>query len=70
MYPLIVLILVISVAVNMMLGRWERAAAGATRCAPMRRSVAADPSAVSGGGLLVVWQVVFWLVGRDALLPP
>jgi NitT/TauT family transport system permease protein len=36
----------------------------------MRRIVCANPSLFLVVGLLVVWQVVFWLVGRNALLPP
>jgi NitT/TauT family transport system permease protein len=36
----------------------------------MRRVVEAYPSLFLVIGLLILWQVIFWLVGRDALLPP
>ena len=36
----------------------------------MRRTIYAHPSLFLVIGLLVLWQIVFWLVGRDALLPP
>jgi NitT/TauT family transport system permease protein len=36
----------------------------------MRRAVDAYPSLVLVIGLLVFWQITFWLVGRNALLPP
>lgn len=36
----------------------------------MRRTVETYPSLFLVIGLLVVWQIMFWLVGRNALLPP
>jgi NitT/TauT family transport system permease protein len=36
----------------------------------MRRTIYDHPSLFLVTGLLVLWQIVFWLVGRDALLPP
>lgn len=36
----------------------------------MRRMVETYPSLGLVIALLILWQIVFWLVGRDALLPP
>ena len=36
----------------------------------MRRAVDRYPSLSLVVVLLVLWQIVFWLVGRNALLPP
>src|SRR6202000_2907136 len=36
----------------------------------MRRTFDAYPTLVLVLGLLVLWQILFWLVGRNALLPP
>ncbi len=36
----------------------------------MRRMVDAHPSVSLVIALLILWQIAFWLVGRDALLPP
>jgi NitT/TauT family transport system permease protein len=36
----------------------------------MRRALDAYPSLFLLLGLLVLWQIAFWLVGRNALLPP
>src|ERR1700753_947454 len=36
----------------------------------MRRALDAFPSLFLLLGLLVLWQIAFWLVGRTALLPP
>jgi NitT/TauT family transport system permease protein len=36
----------------------------------MRRAIDAFPSLFLVIGLLVLWQLAFWLVGRNALLPP
>jgi NitT/TauT family transport system permease protein len=36
----------------------------------MRRTIAAYPSLFLVLALLVLWQLMFWLVGRNALLPP
>ncbi len=36
----------------------------------MRRLVEAYPSLFLVIGLLILWQLIFWLVGRNALLPP
>src|ERR1700722_15076463 len=36
----------------------------------MRRALDAFPSLFLLLGLLVLWQIAFWLVGRNALLPP
>ena len=36
----------------------------------MGRTISAHPSLFLVIGLLVLWQIVFWLVGRNALLPP
>jgi NitT/TauT family transport system permease protein len=36
----------------------------------MRRALDAFPSLFLVVGLLLLWQVTFWLVGRNALLPP
>jgi NitT/TauT family transport system permease protein len=36
----------------------------------MRRTVDAYPTLFLVLGLLVLWQLLFWLVGRNALLPP
>lgn len=36
----------------------------------MRRAIYAYPSLFLVVGLLALWQITFWLVGRNALLPP
>ena len=36
----------------------------------MRRAIYAYPSLFLVVGLLTLWQIAFWLVGRNALLPP
>jgi NitT/TauT family transport system permease protein len=36
----------------------------------MRRTIEANPSLFLVIMLLVLWQILFWLVGRNALLPP
>jgi NitT/TauT family transport system permease protein len=36
----------------------------------MRRAIYAYPSLFLVFGLLALWQILFWLVGRNALLPP
>ena len=36
----------------------------------MRRTIEANPSLFLVIALLVIWQIAFWLVGRNALLPP
>jgi len=36
----------------------------------MRRAIDAYPSLFLVIGLLALWQIAFWLVGRNALLPP
>jgi NitT/TauT family transport system permease protein len=36
----------------------------------MRRTIEANPSLFLVILLLVLWQILFWLVGRNALLPP
>jgi NitT/TauT family transport system permease protein len=36
----------------------------------MRRTVGSYPSLFLVIALLIVWQILFWLVGRNALLPP
>jgi NitT/TauT family transport system permease protein len=45
-------------------------AAGAAGAGVMRRTIAAHPSLFLVIVLLALWQVAFWLVGRNALLPP
>jgi len=44
--------------------------AGAAGAFVMRRIILANPSLFLVIVLLVLWQIVFWLVGRNALLPP
>ena len=46
------------------------ALAGAAGAFVMRRTISAHPSLFLVIGLLILWQIVFWLVGRNALLPP
>ena len=70
MYPLILLILLIAMAVNMSLDHWERRCGRGGGSGLMRRTIHAHPSLFLVIVLLVLWQIVFWLVGRDALLPP
>ena len=65
MYPLILLILVIAVAVNMSSRTAGNGACGRAReRAVMRRTIYADPSLFLVIGLLILWQIMFWLVGR------
>ena len=67
MYPLILFVLLVAVAVNLGLDRWER------RLMARRRARMSRPFGDAAwliGGLSLAWQIVAWIVGPDALASP
>ena len=71
MYPLILLILLLSIAANGLLSRWERmllARRGQSRCRVRQRYVC--NTAILIVGLLLVWEMAYFVVGEVALRSP